>query len=164
MHVSKVSIVPERVARIISVALEMRNLIKAPLESSLQAKKSIKLKGVIDRSLHFNAARMRSSILMIVRGSKTKAAPSTYKSSNIQDKAFMMMIMITMTKECVEKLRWMISTSQITMIIPEDQEKKELGFLPSSKPRTSNPQIIAVTPTHSLAVKIRIQKKLSMHI
>lgn len=65
------------VDRIIWVAPETKNLKKVPLESTLQAKNSTKVKGVIDRSLHFKAVRTRSSILKMVRGSNTKRAPST---------------------------------------------------------------------------------------
>lgn len=66
------------VDRIIWVAPETKYLKKLPLESTLYAKNSMKVKGVIDRSLHFNALRTRSSILNMVRGSKMNRAPSTY--------------------------------------------------------------------------------------
>lgn len=63
--------------RIISVARETRNPVKVPVESSLQAKKLRKLKGVIDLSLQSKAPRTSSSILRIVFGSNIYLAPST---------------------------------------------------------------------------------------
>ena len=63
----------------ISVALEMRNPVKVPVESSLQAKKARKLNGVTDLSLQSRTPRTRSSILRTVLGSNMNLAPSTCK-------------------------------------------------------------------------------------
>lgn len=64
--------------KIISVAREIRNPVKVPVESSLHAKKPMKLNGVMDLSLQSRTFRTRSSILRIVLGSKMYLAPSTY--------------------------------------------------------------------------------------
>ena len=65
--------------KMISVALEIRKPIYAPVGSSLHAKKPVKLNGVMDLSLQSKTLRTRSSILRIVLGSKMYLAPSTYK-------------------------------------------------------------------------------------
>ena len=61
----------------ISVAREMRNPVKVPVESILHAKKPRKLSGVTDLSLQSKTLRTSSSILRIVRGSNMYLAPST---------------------------------------------------------------------------------------
>lgn len=63
--------------KMISEALEMRNPVKVPVESSLQAKKPRKLNGVTDLSLQSRTPRTRNSILRIVLGSNINLAPST---------------------------------------------------------------------------------------
>jgi len=66
----------------ISVAWEMRNLVKVPVESTLHAKKARKQSGVTELSLQSKTLRTRSSILRIVLGSNMYLAPSIciYKS------------------------------------------------------------------------------------
>uniref|UniRef100_A0A0A9D1U9 Uncharacterized protein n=1 Tax=Arundo donax TaxID=35708 RepID=A0A0A9D1U9_ARUDO len=63
-------------ARITCVARSMRHLVCLPPGSTLQAKKSMKVNGVTDRSRQFSAVRTRSSIRPIVPGSKTYLVPS----------------------------------------------------------------------------------------
>lgn len=60
----------------ISVAREMRNPVKAPVESILHAKKARKQSGVTDLSLQSKTPRTSSSILRIVLGSNKYFAPS----------------------------------------------------------------------------------------
>lgn len=67
--------------KIICVALEIRNPITLPLESSLYAKNPMKLKGVIDLSLQSKTPSTRSSILRIVFDSNINFAPSTWRSN-----------------------------------------------------------------------------------
>lgn len=62
---------------IISVALEIRNPMKSPDGSSLQAKNAMKLKGVTERSRQSNTLSTNNSILHIVLGSNIYLAPST---------------------------------------------------------------------------------------
>jgi len=62
---------------IISVALEIRNPMKSPDGSSLQAKNAMKLNGVTERSRQSNTLSTSNSILHIVLGSNIYLAPST---------------------------------------------------------------------------------------
>lgn len=71
------SFVPRMSDKIISVDREMRCPKHEPEGSILQAKKPMKLKGVIDRSLQFRIVRTRSSILLMVLGLNTYLAPLT---------------------------------------------------------------------------------------
>ena len=72
-------LLPWMLDKIICVALEIRNPITLPLESSLYAKNPMKLKGVIDLSLQSKTPSTRSSILRIVFDSNINFAPSTYE-------------------------------------------------------------------------------------
>lgn len=67
----------------IPVARETRKPEKVPVGSSLHAKKSIKVNGVMDRSLQSRTVRMRSSIRLIVLVSNMNLAPSIWKNIDI---------------------------------------------------------------------------------
>jgi len=71
-----IEIIPWILATMISVAREMRNPVKAPVESILHAKKARKQSGVTDLSLQSKTPRTSSSILRIVLGSNMYLAPS----------------------------------------------------------------------------------------
>jgi len=72
---------PWMLDKITSVAREMRNPTPVPVGSTFHAKKLMKVKGVMDRSLQSRTVRTRSSILRIVLGSKTYLAPSVWSKN-----------------------------------------------------------------------------------